>query len=137
MKRTLVDTNVFIDWLNDGLHEEIVIGTGRTRLLSSVVLLELRAGASNARAHKQVDTLARRFLAAQRLIAPSSDAYDAAGRVLGRLRRSGREVRRASLVNDVLIALTAREHGAVVVTRDRSDFEAIRKHVDFGLEVVA
>jgi hypothetical protein len=26
--RTFLDTNTYIDWLNDGLHEELVLGAG-------------------------------------------------------------------------------------------------------------
>jgi predicted nucleic acid-binding protein len=46
-------------------------------------------------------------------------------------------VRRAALVNDVLIALTARSIGATLYTADRGDFEAIRRVRDFALEVVS
>jgi predicted nucleic acid-binding protein len=36
---------------------------------------------------------------------------------------------------DVLIALTARSHGARLITSNRADFELIREHRDFKLEV--
>lgn len=36
---------------------------------------------------------------------------------------------------DVLIALTARTHGARLITSNRSDFELIREYRDFKLEV--
>lgn len=49
---------------------------------------------------------------------------------------AGQEVRRASLVNDVLIALTARQLGATLCTADDEDFRAIRRVRDFSLEVV-
>jgi predicted nucleic acid-binding protein len=70
------------------------------------------------------------------VVVPSPQSYDEAGRVLHRLRSRSREVRRASLVNDVLIALTARSLGATVVTRDASDFEVIRSVCDFSLELI-
>ena len=137
MKRTVLDTNIYIDWLNDGLHEEFVLGTGRLRILSAVVLMELRAGAGTRRATNGVERLVRAYRAAQRLVAPSPGVYDEAGRVLAKLRRRSRDVRRASLVNDVLIALTARAQGASVVTRDGSDFSAIRECCEFAFEIVA
>jgi predicted nucleic acid-binding protein len=37
--------------------------------------------------------------------------------------------RRRSFQNDVLIALTARRHGATVVTTNRRDFELIAQQV--------
>jgi predicted nucleic acid-binding protein len=36
---------------------------------------------------------------------------------------------------DVLIALTARSHGAMLITSNRADFELIREYRDFNLEV--
>jgi predicted nucleic acid-binding protein len=55
---------------------------------------------------------------------------------LDQTKERGREIRRSSLVSDVLIAHTARSLGAAVLTRDR-DFEAIRAVFDFELEQVA
>jgi predicted nucleic acid-binding protein len=55
---------------------------------------------------------------------------------LQRLREGGREIRRASLVDDVLIALTARSIGATMFTADE-DYEVIRSVVDFKLERVS
>jgi predicted nucleic acid-binding protein len=52
-----------------------------------------------------------------------------------RMRDAGREVRRASLVNDVLIALSARSIGAGVVTSDQ-DFQVICNAVPFHLETI-
>jgi predicted nucleic acid-binding protein len=48
----------------------------------------------------------------------------------------GREIRRASLVHDVLIAHTARALGATLFTAD-TDYEAIKTVLDFDLERVA
>jgi predicted nucleic acid-binding protein len=45
------------------------------------------------------------------------------------------EVRRASLVNDVLIAQSARAIGATVITRDR-DYEQLRPILEFELRVI-
>jgi len=137
VRRTVLDTNIYIDWLNEGLHEDLVLGSGRVRILSAIVLMELRAGAVTRRATKGVDRLAQAYGTAQRLAAPTSKVYDEAGTVLQKLRSDGRDVRRASLVNDVLIALTARAQGARVVTRDASDFLAIRRVRDFSLEIVS
>jgi predicted nucleic acid-binding protein len=36
---------------------------------------------------------------------------------------------------DVLIALTARSHGARLITANRADFELIKRYSDFQLEV--
>ena len=56
--------------------------------------------------------------------------------MLRALRLGGREVRQASLVNDVLIALTARSIRATLYTADAEDFEEIKRVRNFALEVV-
>lgn len=136
MKRSVLDTNVLIDWLNRGLREELVVGPGRFRFLSTVVVMELRAGAGTPAARKAVDRLERSHASAGRLLAPTAAVFSDAGGALRRLQSDGRDIRRASLVNDVLIALTARACGACVVTRDASDYEAIAKIRAFALEIV-
>jgi predicted nucleic acid-binding protein len=132
MRRVLLDTNVYIAFMNHREHEDIVLGSGMVRHMSTVVWMELQAGATTKRAEQAVARIARTFAATGRLIAPSVAVWKSAGPVLRRLRTSGRETRRASLVHDVLIALTARDLGATVVTSDASDFGAIQKHVDFS-----
>src|SRR5262245_12793736 len=133
LRKVLLDTNVYIGWLNQGLHEELMVGPGLVRYLSAVVQMELRIGAKMLPARRAVDQLSRAYRAAGRVIAPSAELFDQAGRTLQRLHEIGREVRRSSMVNDVLIALSARSLGATVLTADE-DYEAIRSVLDFKLE---
>jgi predicted nucleic acid-binding protein len=98
--------------------------------------MELRTGAKTRPARRILDQLVRAHAASARLVAPTPGIFDEAGLVLQALRLAGREVRRASLVNDVLIALTARSIGATVYTADGDDFGAIRRVRDFALEIV-
>jgi predicted nucleic acid-binding protein len=125
--RVVVDTNILVDWLNQRRHEQTVTGAGRVRYLSTVVLMELRVGAITRRADRELDAIERAFGAAGRLLVPTARVYDDTGRVLRELRRTGRDVRHASFVHDVLIALSARSIGASVVTRNVEDFAAIRE----------
>ena len=46
-------------WLNHGKHEALAIGPGFVRYLSSVVQMELRAGASTRPARRILDQLVR------------------------------------------------------------------------------
>jgi predicted nucleic acid-binding protein len=59
------------------------------------------------------------------------------GQVLAKMRADkGFEVGKArDLHFDLLIALTARAHGALLITSNRTDFELIREYRDFKLEV--
>jgi predicted nucleic acid-binding protein len=72
---------------------------------------------------------------AGRLVTPSSEVFEWAGAVLRKLKLAGRNVRDASLCNDVLIALTARSIGATVVTSNVPDFAAIQQVEPFAFEV--
>ncbi|MBX7113556.1 MAG: PIN domain-containing protein [Myxococcaceae bacterium] len=137
MKKAIFDTNIWVGWLRDGLHEELMAGRELTRYLSTVVQMELRAGAFTARAGRALDGLFGVYHRVNRIVGPSLQVFDQCGRTLKTLRRRGRGIRRASLVNDVLIAVTARSIGATVFTSDGSDFEAINEAFSFDLEIVA
>jgi predicted nucleic acid-binding protein len=129
MKRVMLDTNVYIDWMRTGEHERWVVGGQLVRHLSTVVLMELEAGAETATAQRAVASLGSTFERVGRLVQPTHRVWQRAGTTLRKLRSSGLEVRRAALVHDVLIALTAREIGATLLTRDVSDHKTIRKIV--------
>lgn len=127
MKRVLLDTNLYVDWLNGGHHQDLFVGTGLVRYLSAIVVMEIRVGAKTRAASKALDQLVRPYVKSGRLLTPSYKRYDEAGTILKALHGMGREVRRAAMVNDVLIALTARAIGASLYTRDRKDFAVIEE----------
>ena len=136
MKRVVLDTNLYIDWINAGLRDPLLVGSGYTRLLSSVVLMELWAGTTNRSSRGAIKKVERAYVSGGRLLAPTPAVFSAAGKALRDLRTEGLEVRSAAFVNDVLIALSARAAGATVFTRNRRDFQAIRQISDFDLEIV-
>jgi predicted nucleic acid-binding protein len=109
------------------------------RYLSAVVVLELLAGAHTPRDQKALKALVTDFRRSGRILVPAASAYEEAGEVLRRLQTEmGYEVSGASsLVNDILIALSARSIGATVITRNRSDFEAIQSIRPFKLILVS
>ena len=137
MKRIILDTNIYIDWLNEGSFENLLLGRQWVRRLSAVVVMELRAGATTRAAEKSVDQLVRAYKKGGRLLVPSASTYEQAGDVLRRLRRRGHSIRRAAFISDVLIALSARSIGATLFTRDRKDFMAIASVVDLEWEVAS
>jgi hypothetical protein len=42
MRRLVIDTTVYIDWLNAGLHEDVLFQRGTVKHLSAVVLTRRR-----------------------------------------------------------------------------------------------
>lgn len=139
MRRIVIDTNLYIDWLNAGRHEEILFQRNAVKYLSAVVMLELYAGAFSPRDRRVVRGVVAAFDRADRIVVPSGAVYEDAGHVLRALQESrGYAVARSpSLVNDVLIALSARAIGANVVTSNARDFAAIRAVRPFKLTIVA
>lgn len=138
MERVIFDSDLYIDWINVGSREELLLGRWFIRYMSTVVLLELQAGALEPAAAKAVDDLYRTFTRTGRLLSPSPDTFWRAGSVLRVLqRRHGFDLRtRFRLVNDCLIALSSRQIGATVLTRNERDFRLIRQVVPFSLVVV-
>ncbi len=132
MKKVILDTNIYVDWLNRGLYEEFILGKDLARYLSAVVYMELLAGATTPAAKRALVKLV--FGYGERVVAPPVGVYKRAGKLLRDLRTGGVSVRQASLVNDLLIAMSARAIGATVVTADR-DFETVRTFDDFALQM--
>ena len=87
--------------------------------LSAVVMLELYAGAFSPRDRRAVRSVVAAFDRAARILVPSGAVYEDAGHVLRALQvSSGYQVAGSpSLVNDVLIALSARSIGVRALMR--------------------
>ena len=138
MTKKLVDTNIIIDRLASPLRfEEIFISPGQV-VMSSVVLMELRAGSHSKEALRAYHDLSRFFKKLGRVITPTAKDFEVAGEVLAKLlSEKGYELRKvASIANDCLIAASAKGSGAVVYTQNRSDFQAIRDVLNFKLVIV-
>jgi predicted nucleic acid-binding protein len=127
------DTSVFIDNLRAGRHQhriESVEGLVRT---SSVVLSELWRGA--------IKKAEREFLRALQknhpILTPTENNWLESGQILGKIYADcgfGPDKLR-DLHFDVLIALTARSHGARLITSNRADFELIHRYRKFLVEL--
>ena len=136
--KVLFDTNVFIDYLRADLYADWIFGgvNNIIRFLSSVVLMELRIGADTVRRQRAVDRIEAAF-PASRLIAPLPLLFGQAGRLFRTLHGDGSGLDdRLGPVNDLLIALTARQIGATVLTSNVEEFRQIRRHLP-GLRIAA
>ena len=61
MRRVVIDTNIYIDWLNAGRHEDVLFQRDAVKHLSAVVLMELRAGAFAVRDRRLVQRVESAF----------------------------------------------------------------------------
>jgi predicted nucleic acid-binding protein len=138
VRRLVIDTNVYVDWINAGRHEDVLFQRGAVKYLSAIVLMELGAGAFEPSDRRLVRRLRHAFEKAGRILVPSAAVFEEAGEALRRLQadRGYSLAAGRSIVNDVLIALSARAAGAVVVTQNERDFRAIQAVRPFRLEVV-
>jgi predicted nucleic acid-binding protein len=138
MRRVVIDTNIYIDWFNAGRHEDVLFQRDAVKHLSAVVLMELRAGAFGVRDRRLVQRVESAFARAGRILLPSRAVFVEAGDVLRGLdaNRGFRLETSHSIVNDVLIALSARSIGATVVTQNEGHYRAIEAVRPFQLVVV-
>src|SRR4051812_7228092 len=97
--------------------------------LSAVVASELRAGVRSPAEGARIDRhLLAPFERRGRVFAPSYDAWKAAGAAHALLRSSPPS---RGFHNDLLLAVSCREHGITLVTRNAGDFERIQRVVRF------
>jgi len=129
----IFDTSIFIDHLRTnkyGRHIQDVNGLIRN---SSVVLAELLRGATRESEENFIETLARNHP----ILTPTEKNWLESGVILSKIyKEKGFEAEKLrDLHFDVLIALTARNYGAVVVTSNGTDFELIKSIKTFQLQV--
>jgi len=98
-----------------------------------VVLAELWRGATEAEEQDFLREVQKNYP----VVTPTANNWIESGRVLTKIRAyQGFEPGKLrDLHFDVLIALTARSHGARLITSNRADFELIREYREFKLEV--
>ena len=139
MRRVVIDTNVYLDWINRGRHEQILFQRETVKYLSAIVLMELRAGAFSQRDRRLLQRLQTAFEKAGRVLTPSRTIFVEAGDALRRLQvERGYNVGAShSIANDVLIALSARSIGATVVTQNERDYRAIQAVSSFRLVIAS
>src|SRR5438093_460405 len=94
MRRLVIDTNVYIDWLNKGRHEDVLFQRDAVKYLSAVVLMELRAGAVSRADRRLVRRLETGVERAGRILAPSSARFAETGDTLRRVQIAERCNRR-------------------------------------------
>lgn len=130
MAVAILDTNVYIDHWERGLYQDTLESLRRAYIIrhSAVVLSELRRGARGRDAEQLVASL---FELATVRWEPSAADWWEAGRLVRNIgnKQTWDIHKRRDFQNDALIALTARRHGATVVTANSSDFELLRSEL--------
>jgi len=129
----ILDTSVFIDHLRTGCHQERIDSLTGLLRTSSVVLAELWRGATKRAEREFLRAMARNHP----ILTPTEKNWLESGQILGAIYadRGFTPDKLRDLHFDVLIALTARSHGARLITSNRSDFQMISEYRLLRLEI--
>ena len=138
-RKYILDTQIFIDAFRNPTANAVLQQFHRAfatfEYLSVIVAQELRAGVRRDRDRRALErNVLSIFERTGRIFAPSANAWHRSGDVLSDMaRKEGLEISRVSksFANDVLLALSCREAGCVLVTENERDFQRIRRHVSF------
>jgi predicted nucleic acid-binding protein len=140
--RLLFDTGVYIAAIRGGLFSpasRTLQDTLPRTYLSWVVAAELLAGTTNQAARRAVADFIRRGHKVARVVAPDAGSWESAGECLCEIRRREPHLRSKipTLWNDLLIALSGRQVGAMVVTQNARDFALLRRYLEFDLDILS
>jgi predicted nucleic acid-binding protein len=129
----ILDTSVLVDDIRTGRYRTRIATLNGVIRNSAVVMAELWRGV--------VKPVEREFLRAlgrnHPTLTPTEKNWLKSGEILGEIRadRGFTADKLRDLHFDVLIALTARSHGARLITSNRADFEMINSYRKFQLEI--
>ena len=139
VRKYVLDTHLFVNAFRDPIANEALQRFHRAfssfEHLSVIVAQELRAGVKQASGRKALErNVLRVFERASRTITPTADAWHRSGDLLSEMaKQKGLEIARVSkaFANDILLALSCRESGCVLVTENDRDFSRIRRFIPF------
>ena len=127
------DSSVLIDQIRTNCYLARMLELTGVVRNSAVVLAELWRGATTRIDRQMIQEIEERHP----ILTPTEKNWLESGRILAKIYADkGYEPKKLrDLHFDVLIALTARSHGAKLITSNRADFELIREYREFELEV--
>ena len=135
--KVLLDTSIYIPFINQGIyHPALEISEGIPLLyMSAVVVEELYAGAFDPYTVRLLDKIYNTFDRLGRLVTPLSSDWQKTGKIVAKIgKKYGfEEIFLSRLVNDVLIALSARRIGAITYTKNLKDFQRVKEYLEFKL----
>jgi len=129
--KAVPDTSFLIEHFRKGTVQEVFLNLTRYYhvAFSSVVLMELLAGAFDPKEQKLIDQITRNFT----VVSVTERQWFLSGEIMMKLRRDKKidRERIKGLLADILIAVSVRDTGAVLITKNEKDFKLIREVYDF------
>jgi predicted nucleic acid-binding protein len=129
----IFDTSILVDNLRTDRHRQRIQSVIGLIRMSSVVLAELWRGVTKPAERDFLRALVRNHP----VLTPTEGNWLESGQILSKIRadRGFAPEKLRDLHFDVLIALTARSHGARLITSNRSDFQLIDSYRKLQLEI--
>jgi predicted nucleic acid-binding protein len=129
----ILDTSVLVDDIRTGRYRRRIETLSGVIRNSAVVMAELWRGVVKPAEREFLRALAKNHPA----LTPTENNWLESGQILAKMRADHGYTsdKLRDLHFDVLIALTARSHGARLITSNRADFETIHCYSKFQLEI--
>ncbi len=129
--RAVPDTSFLIEHFRKGSVQNIFLNLNNFYHItfSSVVLMELLSGAFDSKEQKLIEQIKNNFT----VITVTEKQWYTSGKVMLKLRKDKKidPLRIKSLLADILIAVSVRDIGAILITKNEKDFKLIREVLDF------
>jgi predicted nucleic acid-binding protein len=138
----LLDTNVYVEALRTEESRQRFKTSFYPLLpvtfLSATVVYELHVNAADQRTKELLVEFVTRLERADRMVTPTYDDWVQAADIVTKIWGKDRSWRSKLplLLNDILIALSARRIGATLLTYNAKDFNLIRKYKHFALRIL-
>lgn len=135
-QKAVLDTSFLVEHFRKGTVYNTFLNLNRFYHItfSSVVLMELLSGAYDHKEQKLIDQIKNNFT----VISITERQWYVAGNIMRKLRVDKKidPLRIKSLLADIIIAISARDIGAVLITKNEKDFKLISEALDFKYIVV-
>jgi len=130
-QKAVLDTSFLIEHFRKDTVFDTFINLNRLYYItfSSVVLMELLSGAYDPKEQKLIEQIRNNFT----VISVTERQWYIAGNTMLKLRKNKKidPLRIKGLLADILIAISVRDIGAVLITRNEKDFKLIRDVMEF------
>ncbi len=131
----MIDTSVYIDLFNKGLHTDVINPFQDITYLAYPVLHELWMGLKGRQEIRLLTAWRDRFIRLNRFAVPNVATLVLIGEACLQLRLSGKlDPVYPKHYNDISIAALARQFEAVVLTKNTNDFRLIQTIIDFEFD---
>lgn len=131
-QKAVLDTSFLIEHFRKGTVQEIFLNLIKYYhvTFSTVVLMELLSGAFDKKEQKLIGQIKKNFT----IISVTERQWYLAGDIMLKLRRDKKidPLRIRNLLADTLLAVSVRDIGAILITKNEKDFRLIREVFDFG-----